>query len=203
MSLGERGGPSSETASGSAHARLIERLRSIAEQPRAGVVVFAFVGIAALALADLASDVVEGAGALHLALEATVTALALVGAALEGSLLLRSVHAARVESAALRKELDQTQRDAARWASESRALIGGLSAAIDEQLALWGLSEAEKETALLLLKGLSHREIGEVRGVGEATARQQARALYRKAGLDGRHDLAAFFLEDLLSPRQP
>lgn len=27
-------------------------------------------------------------------------------------------------------------------------------------------------------------------------------ALYRKAGLSGRHDLAAFFIEDLLSPRE-
>ena len=36
---------------------------------------------------------------------------------------------------------------------------------------------------------------------GEATVRQQSTAIYRKAGLDGRHDLAAFFLEDLLAPR--
>ena len=32
-------------------------------------------------------------------------------------------------------------------------------------------------------------------------ARQQARSVYRKGGLSGRHDLAAFFLEDLLAPR--
>jgi DNA-binding NarL/FixJ family response regulator len=37
--------------------------------------------------------------------------------------------------------------------------------------------------------------------VSETTVRQQARAIYRKAGLSGRHDLAAFFLEDLLGPR--
>lgn len=35
-----------------------------------------------------------------------------------------------------------------------------------------------------------------------ATVRQQARNLYKKAGLSGRHDLAAFFLEDLLTPRK-
>jgi hypothetical protein len=37
--------------------------------------------------------------------------------------------------------------------------------------------------------------------IGETTARQQAGAIYRKAGLSGRHELAAFFLEDLLGPR--
>jgi DNA-binding NarL/FixJ family response regulator len=55
--------------------------------------------------------------------------------------------------------------------------------------------------ALLLLKGLSHKEVAGLREVSETTVRQQARAIYRKAGLSGRHDLAAFFLEDLLGPR--
>jgi len=56
---------------------------------------------------------------------------------------------------------------------------------------------------LLLLKGLSHKEIAEVRNVSETTVRHQARSLYRKAGLSGRNDLAAFFLEDLLGPQTP
>ena len=42
-----------------------------------------------------------------------------------------------------------------------------------------------------------------MRQVSEATVRQQGRAIYQKAGLRGRHDLAAFFLEDLLDPRPP
>ncbi len=54
---------------------------------------------------------------------------------------------------------------------------------------------------LLLLKGLSHQEVADVRNVSERTVRQQARSLYRKAGLTGRADLAAYFLEDLLGPR--
>ncbi len=79
--------------------------------------------------------------------------------------------------------------------------IDGLAGAIDEQLERWHLSAAEKDIALLLLKGLEHKEIAELRGVSETTVRQQARSLYRKAGLAGRHELAAFFLEDLLGPR--
>lgn len=64
------------------------------------------------------------------------------------------------------------------------------------------LSPAERQIALLLLKGLSHKEIAQIRLVSETTVRQQARSLYRKAGLSGRNDLAAFFLEDLLGPRE-
>ncbi len=55
---------------------------------------------------------------------------------------------------------------------------------------------------LLLLKGLSLRDVAQARSTSERTVRQQALAVYRKAGLAGRAELAAFFLEDLLLPRE-
>ena len=54
--------------------------------------------------------------------------------------------------------------------------------------------------ALLLLKGPSHKAIAAVRQTSEKTVRQQSLAVYRKAGLSGRAELSAFFLEDLLLP---
>jgi DNA-binding NarL/FixJ family response regulator len=54
--------------------------------------------------------------------------------------------------------------------------------------------------ALLLLKGLSHKEVATVRAVSERTVREQARSIYSKTGLTGRAALSAFFLEDLLAP---
>lgn len=72
--------------------------------------------------------------------------------------------------------------------------------AIDRQFERWGLFAAEREVALLLLKGLSHKEVASARETSERTVRQQALAVYRKAGLSGRAELAAFFLEDLLLP---
>jgi DNA-binding NarL/FixJ family response regulator len=51
-----------------------------------------------------------------------------------------------------------------------------------------------------MLKGLRHKEIAKIRHTSERTVRQQALAIYRKAGLEGRTDLAAYFLEDLLPP---
>jgi DNA-binding CsgD family transcriptional regulator len=103
----------------------------------------------------------------------------------------------------LTEQLDATRAAANRWRNEARDLMKGLAAALDQQFDRWALSPAEKEVALLLLKGLSHKDIAQIRSVSEATARQQARAVYKKAGLSGRHDLAAFFLEDLMLPLEP
>lgn len=75
----------------------------------------------------------------------------------------------------------------------------GLSDAIDKQFILWKLTPAEKDVALLILKGLDFKHIAEVRKTSERTARQQALSVYQKSGLSGRNELTAFFLEDLLS----
>lgn len=87
-----------------------------------------------------------------------------------------------------------------RWRAEARTFIDGLGAAMDLQFTRWGLTNAEREVALLLLKGLSLKEIATVRSTNERTVRSQARTLYSKAGLAGRASLSAFFLEDLLAP---
>ena len=49
---------------------------------------------------------------------------------------------------------------------------------------------------------LSFKEAAAVRDTSERTVREQARSLYKKAGLAGRSELSAFFLEDLLLPRE-
>ena len=43
------------------------------------------------------------------------------------------------------------------------------------------------------------KEIADIRQTHEKTVRQQATTIYRKSGLSGRQELAAFFLEDILS----
>jgi DNA-binding CsgD family transcriptional regulator len=59
------------------------------------------------------------------------------------------------------------------------------------------LTLAEKETALLILKGLSNKEIAGIRSASELTVKQQTNAIYKKSGLSSRAQLIAFFLEDL------
>ena len=166
-------------------------------------VLVAFAAIALLAAIDLVSDLSEGITVGHAVAEGAVFVVGLFGAAFMARrlrTLVRSEQAARAEAVALAERLQATEAEAARWREEVRDLLHGLGAALDRQFERWALSAAEKEVALLLLKGLSHKDIADVRSVTEATARQQARAVYKKAGLSGRNDLAAFFLEDLLLP---
>ena len=167
----------------------------------AALVAAAFAVISVLAAADIVTDVTEGTTVRHVALEAGVVVVGLVGLGLG----LRRVMALRRTEVALRREnralgsmLEATRAEAARWRSESRELLDGLAVAIERQFGRWQFTPAEHEVAALLLKGFSHKEIASIRGVGEATVRQQARGLYKKAGVDGRHGLAAFFLEELL-----
>jgi len=63
----------------------------------------------------------------------------------------------------------------------------------------WGLSASESEVALLLIKGLSVAEIARLRDTRPGTIKSQSNAIYRKAGLKSRSELAAYFVEDLLA----
>lgn len=92
------------------------------------------------------------------------------------------------------------KKEAEIWKHESRKYLDGLSKAIDQQLTKRKLTAAEKEVAFLLLKGMSLKEIADIRNTAEKTARVPSIAIYSKAGLAGRSELSAFFLEDLLVP---
>jgi DNA-binding NarL/FixJ family response regulator len=78
-------------------------------------------------------------------------------------------------------------------------LSGELLVVMRKQFTDWGLSPSESEVALLLIKGLSMREIAEARQVKEKTVRQQATGIYAKSGYSGRHELVAHFIEDLMN----
>lgn len=168
-----------------------------------GGLLVAFFLVTAFSSVDAVSDLRHGTTLEHVLAELGVVVVGLVGSGFIARRLLVRLRRARATEAELRAltgRLKATEAEAARWRAEAADILAGLSSAIDQQFERWSLSPAEKEVALLLLKGLSHRELAEVRSVTEATARQQARAVYKKAGLSGRNDLAAFFLEDLLLP---
>ena len=114
--------------------------------------------------------------------------------------LLRRVEQQHEEQLTLIRDLEVARAEGAQWRTDMRELLRGLGDAIDGQFDRWNLTPAEREIALLLLKGLSHKEIAAVRSASERTVRQQAQAIYAKANLSGRAALSAFFLEDLLLP---
>ena len=167
-------------------ARPSERLRSA----------LLFSSIVLIIATDLLEDWRRGSRGLHLGLESVVLVLAAVGLWMLRSRVLRE----RADARAVQARLAEASAAAESWRRENEALTAGLGRAIDSQLERWKLTEAEHQVALLLLKGLSLREIATLRETSERTVRQQSLAVYRKAGLTGRAELSAFFLEDLLSP---
>lgn len=161
-----------------------------------GFIMAVLVVIVATVTIDLVTDFSEGVQFWHVLIEGATAVAALAGVflMLKGSLALkRSLADEKKTSSALKIEAE-------RWRSEYKKTIEGLSQAIDTQLTTWGLTRSEKEVAFLLLKGLSLKEIAEIRKTAEKTARSQSIAVYAKASLSGRSELAAFFLEDLLLP---
>lgn len=155
-----------------------------------------FALIALLIAGDIVADYRSGTAVGHLLTEGLVMALALAGAAS----LWRRLRTARRQTDQLTVDLAAAQHEAERFRTEAQEALRGLGEAIDRQFTRWKLTAAEREVGLLLLKGLSHKEVAVARATSETTIRQQALAIYRKSGLRNRSDLSAFFLEDLLLP---
>jgi DNA-binding CsgD family transcriptional regulator len=156
--------------------------------------VLAFIAI--MVGVDLFTDAKEGMVFWHVMVEGSIALVALFG-------VFYMLQGAAEMKHRLEKEITDFanyKKESELWRAESRKYLDGLSKAIDQQLSKWNLSTAEKEVAFLLLKGMSLKEIAEIRNTAEKTARVQAIAIYSKAGLAGRSELSAFFLEDLLVP---
>ena len=108
----------------------------------------------------------------------------------------------RAQSRLFRTEASLARSVAERdtWRKSAESALASFSSAVEQQLSAWGLTPAEREVALLLLKGHGHKQIAARTGRSERTVRQHAVSVYEKSGLGGRAELAAFFLEGLIIP---
>lgn len=148
---------------------------------------------------DVIADLAEGSSTRHVILEAVVIVVGIAGV-----LLITRRLMTRFKSEIQRNQEDiaKLQKQSAKWKAEAQSVLHGLAIQIDRQFTDWSFTPAEKEVALLLIKGLSSKEIAKIRSTGERTVRLQSSALYKKSGISGRAELAAFFLEDLLLPQE-
>jgi DNA-binding CsgD family transcriptional regulator len=134
------------------------------------------------AIADVVREYHNGEMLSHLSFELVVGVLA----------VLWSFHHL------MQGKIDSLTQEAEEWRMQNAKLIHGLSQSIQDQMIQWGLTPAEQEVTLLVLKGLTFKEIADIRATSEKTTRQQAMTIYQKSKLPGRAELSAFFLEDLL-----
>ena len=68
---------------------------------------------------------------------------------------------------------------------------------LNERFQQWGLSGAERDVALFLIKGMSTAEIARMRGSSEGTIKAQSAAIYRKANVTGKTQPVSTFVEDM------
>ena len=77
----------------------------------------------------------------------------------------RSAHAA----SDLQVRLEARTAEADHWRRSSRHALEGFGAAIDAEFGRWSLTKAEREIALLLLKGYGHKQIAALTDRSERT----------------------------------
>ncbi|MGD9981901.1 MAG: helix-turn-helix transcriptional regulator [Hyphomonadaceae bacterium] len=113
-------------------------------------------------------------------------------------LLVNELRQMRKDRASLVNDLARSRQESLMWRENAKTLVEGAREAIDRQFEAWQFTPAEKDIATLILKGCSHKQIADIRKSTATTVRQQAQAIYRKSGLEGRSELAAYFLDAIL-----
>lgn len=73
----------------------------------------------------------------------------------------------------------------------------GLDDLMQQHFADWGLTSAEHDVAMILVKGSDTPEIARLRGSAEGTVNAHLNAIYRKAGVSGRSALLSLLIEEL------
>lgn len=163
-----------------------------------------------LLLIGLIACVILGLSAIDLLREPIIPPFAEVAIDLAEKLMLVTAMAAvawtvhglidlRADQEALSNNIARSVAQGDAWRAQRRDEIEALGKAIEEQFRKWRLTVAEIDVAGLMLKGMSLKEIAIARDTSEATIRQQAQSIYRKSGLSGRAELAAYFLESLFT----
>ena len=77
-------------------------------------------------------------------------------------------------------------------------LSGAFSDLMDSRFGDWQLTSAERDVALFAIKGMTTKEIADLRNTSEGTVKAQCNAIYRKAGVSNRYQLVSLFVEELI-----
>ncbi len=76
---------------------------------------------------------------------------------------------------------------------------GAFSEVLETHFLAWSLTSAERDVAILAIKGFSIAEMAQLRDTKQGTIKAQCASVYRKADVAGRLQLLSVFLDDLLA----
>lgn len=149
--------------------------------------------VAITSIADVFADIRLGAHVLHMMQEALMFLFALTLL----WILYKRTKVQMQRNAQLLKELKEAT---ARSSQASKELIDAkriFGEEITKQFSGWSLTESEAEVALFCLKGLSAKEIANLRNTSEKTVRNQLTSVYSKSGTTSKLSFVAWFMEGL------
>lgn len=143
---------------------------------------------------DVIIDLKLGVPLWHIFSESLIVAISAAGAIY----LFRDIRSSTANINVLKQKLAHSKKELKNISQTMMDARHEYSGVIQTQFSQWALTRSEQEVAMLLLKGLSFKEISALRSTKEKTVRQQASDIYSKADVEGRHEFAAWFLEDFM-----
>ena len=136
-------------------------------------------------LLDIATDLFWPASANRLpdsdVLEALVTIALFFGLAFSGN------------------ELRQLQTRQDQLEDQIKVASGAFNEVMETRFKDWSLTSAEREIAILAIKGFSIAEMADLRATKQGTVKAQCASVYKKADVAGRLQLMSVFLDDLMA----
>lgn len=96
-------------------------------------------------------------------------------------------------------ELRQLQTRQTQLEDQIKVASGAFTEVLEARFKNWSLTSAEREVAILAIKGFSIAEMAELRDTKQGTVKAQCAAVYKKADVAGRLQLLSVFLDDLLA----
>jgi len=156
------------------------------------IVFFALVVLSSIA--DIITDIGQGANIKHLIQEAFIAFFALILLVV----LFFNTKSEKNKNKQLQKNLAELTEISEQVSKELVSAKKIFGEEINKQFTVWQFTKSECEIALFTIKGFNSKEIAVLRSVSEKTIRNQLTSVYRKAGLNGKHSFIAWFMDGLV-----
>ncbi len=151
-----------------------------------------------LLLLDLRADYLYGIPFSHMILEIILFFICLVGFSYFSDLALKQYKNQNQRLLKLQENIQKKDNQLSSLSKKVKSYKEEFRAEIENTFRQWGFTRAEAEVASLLLKGLSTKEVAELRHSNEQTVRSQCSSIYKKSKLENRSQLSSYFLDDLI-----
>jgi DNA-binding CsgD family transcriptional regulator len=94
--------------------------------------------------------------------------------------------------------LDDLRKSAVSATTSLHALRDDFDGLLHQRFEKWTFSSAERDVALLMLRGLNISQIAEFRNTKAGTVKVQAHMVFKKSGVNSRAEFTSLFMEEFI-----